>query len=200
MTLRQLTSFLFILLFFSFSSTTQAQVYGLRVDTVSADIGVLAGALGTTDMTGMACYRLYITMENTDDFMSSISGDATNPTYVNTSTSFYQAALGGLTASSSNPLLFAFYPDLAYDSYVSIGLTGPANASAGEANPSTVQSGANPWATNFDPGGGQPGGNISIDDAIGGAWYAQGLAPDWTVDGLASPAEALAGPVRPILT
>ena len=30
----------------------------------------------------------------------------------------------------------------------------------------------NAWFTNFDPGGGLPGGNIAIDDGIGGAWYA----------------------------
>ena len=31
---------------------------------------------------------------------------------------------------------------------------------------STVQSNDNPWFTNFDPGGGLPGGNIAIDDAL----------------------------------
>ena len=46
------------------------------------------------------------------------------------------------------------------------------NAAAGEAAVATVQSGANPWATNFDPGCGRQAGNIAIDDAIGGAWYA----------------------------
>ena len=64
------------------------------------------------------------------------------------------------------------YPDLAYDSWVTIGLSGAPNALAGEANVSTVQSTTNPWFTNFDPGGGLPGGNIAIDDPIGGAWYA----------------------------
>ncbi|MDG2425154.1 MAG: hypothetical protein P8M07_01070, partial [Flavobacteriales bacterium] len=96
--------------------------YDLRVDTVSSDIGPLAGALGTTDMTGLACYRIYVVMVNEADFLSSISGDILNPTYVNTSTSFYQqAAFGGLTASFVNPALFMFYPDLEYDSYVTIG-------------------------------------------------------------------------------
>ena len=56
--------------------------YGLEVEVVSEDIGVLVGALGTTDLTGYSCYRAYITMENEDDFLSSISGDATNPTNV----------------------------------------------------------------------------------------------------------------------
>ena len=55
---------------------------------------------------------------------------------------------------------------------MTIGLEGVPNALAGEANVSTVQSTDNPWFTNFDPGGGLPGGNIAIDDGIGGAWYA----------------------------
>ena len=175
-------SFLAAILFSCAALTAQQQIsinaapapdgYGLRVDTVLSDIGFLAGAFGPVDMTGIDCYRVYITMLNESDFLSSISGDVLNATYVNTTTDFYHAALGGLTASAVQSALFMFYPDLEYDSYVTIGLTGPANASAGEANPSTVQSGVNPWSTNFDPGAGAAGGNIAIDDAIGGAWYA----------------------------
>ncbi len=104
--------------------------------------------------------------------MSSVSGDATNPTLVNTTTSFYHAVLGAGTPNGINSVLFPVYPDLAYDSWVTIGLEGAPNAGAGEANVSTVQSTDNPWSTNFDPGAGQPGGNIAIDDGIGGAWYA----------------------------
>ena len=111
-------------------------------------------------------------MVGPDDSLSSVSGDATNPTYVNTTTSFYHAALGAGVPNGINSLLFPVYPDLAYDSWVTIGLQGTPNALAGEANVSTVQSNDNPWFTNFDPGGGLPGGNISIDDGIGGAWYA----------------------------
>ena len=149
-----------------------AQDYSARLDTVSSDIGVLVGALGTTDLTGYACYQLVLECTDPTDFVSSVSGDAVNPTYVNTTTTFFHSSLGGLTASSSNSMLFPVYPDLAYDSYVTIGLTGPADAGAGEANPSTVQSGANPWSSNFDPGAGASGSNIAIDDVVGGAWYA----------------------------
>ena len=48
-----------------------------------------------------------------------------------------------------------------------IGLEGVPNAGIGEANISTVQSGTNPWTTNFDPGMGAAGANIVIDDFIG---------------------------------
>ena len=146
--------------------------YELSLETVTEDIGVLVGALGVTDLTGYSCTHLYVLMNNADDFMSSVSGDVTNPTYINTTTNYYHAALGAATPNGINSLLFAVYPDLAYDSWVTIGLEGVPNALAGEANVSTVQSTDNPWVTNFDPGGGAAGENIAIDDLIGGAWYA----------------------------
>ena len=154
------------------NSAPAPEGYDLEIEVVSEDIGLLVGALGPVDLTGYSCTQLYVTMNNEDDFFSSVSGDAVNPTFVNTTTSFYHAILGAATPNGINSLLFGVYPDLAYDSWVTIGLEGTPNAAAGEAAVSTVQSGANPWATNFDPGGGLPGGNISIDDAIGGAWYA----------------------------
>ena len=161
-----------LMLLFPCSPSLHAQVFGIEVEVVNENIGLLVGALGVTDLTGYSTTHVYATTENSDDFVSSISGDATNPTFVNTSTSFYHAALGAGVPNGINSLLFPVYPDLAYDSWVTIGLSGTPNALAGEANVSTVQSTNNPWFTNFDPGGGLPGGNIAIDDEIGGAWYA----------------------------
>ena len=149
-----------------------AQGYALEEEVVSENIGVLVGALGAVDLTGYSCTQLYVTMANADDFMSSVSGDAVNPTYVNTTTDFYHAALGAATPNGINPILFGVYPDLPFDSWVTIGLEGVPNAAAGEAAIATVQSNDNPWSTNFEPGFGAAGGNIAIDDPIGGAWYA----------------------------
>ena len=146
--------------------------YGLEVEVVNPDIGSLVGGLGVVDLTGYTCYRAYITMANEDDFLSSISGDAVNPTYITTTTDFYHAALGAATPNGINSLLFAVYPELEYDTWVTIGLEGVPDALAGEANVSTVQSSSNQWVTTFDPGGGLPGASVAIDDPIGGAWYA----------------------------
>ncbi|MBL6645351.1 MAG: T9SS type A sorting domain-containing protein [Flavobacteriales bacterium] len=154
------------------NSAPAPEGYALEVTVVNEDIGILVGALGVTDLTGFSSTRLYVTMNNADDFMSSVSGDITNPTLIETTTSFYHAVLGAATPNGINSLLFPVYPDLPYDSWVTIGLEGVPNAAAGEAAIATVQSTDNPWSTNFDPGGGLPGGNIAIDDAIGGAWYA----------------------------
>ena len=153
-------------------SLISAQTYGLEVEVVSDDIGLLVGPTATIDLTGYSCYRAYITMENENDFLSSISGDAPNPTSVTTTTDFFHAVLGAATPNGINSLLFGAFPDTEYDSWVTIGLEGIPDALAGEAAISTVQSSINPWTTTFDPGGGLAGGNIIIDDAIGGAWYA----------------------------
>ena len=154
------------------NSAPAPEGYDVEVEVVTEDIGMLVGALGITDLTGYSCSRIYVTMVNSDDFLSSVSGDATNPTYINTDANFYNAVLGGATPNGINSLLFPVYPDLAYDSWVTIGLEGTPNAALGEAAVSTVQSAINPWSTVFDPGGGLPGGSIAIDDNVGGAWYA----------------------------
>ena len=87
----RLTSLILALFFCwanSFSQVQQIAVnsapapegYDLEVEVVNEDIGLLVGALGVTDLTGYSCTRLYVTMNNATDFMSSVSGDATNPT------------------------------------------------------------------------------------------------------------------------
>ena len=149
-----------------------AQSYGVEVVTVNEDVGVLTGALGAVDLTGYSTYQVFITMENEDDFLSAISGDVNNPTMITTTTDFYHAVLGGATPNGINSLLFSVYPELEFDSWVTIGLSGTPNAAIGEAAVSTVQSAINPWTTNFDSGTGLPGGDVVIDDAVGGAWYA----------------------------
>ena len=142
------------------------------MEVVSENIGVLVGALGATDLTGYSCTRVYVTMQHEDDFLSSVSGDAVNPTYVNTTTNFYHAALGTATPNGINGLLFPVYPDLAYDSWVTIGLDSLPNTGIGESHVGTSESTDQPWTTTFDPGGGLPGGNIVMNDDPGSAWFA----------------------------
>ena len=166
------TAALALLFTLPFSFPLHAQQYGIEIETVSEDIGLLVGALGATDLTGYSTTRIYATTVNSTDFVSSVSGDAVNPTMLSTTTDFYHSLFGGGVPNGINSLLFPVYPDLAYDSWVTIGLEGSPNAVMGEANVSTVQSAGNPWLTTFEPGGGLPGGNIAIDDPIGGAWFA----------------------------
>ena len=140
--------------------------YSIVTEVVNADIGQLVGTLGTTDLTGYSTTRVYLQTDNPEDFVSSVSGDADFPTMVSTTTSFHQSALGAATPNGIQALLFPVYPDLVYDSWITIGLEAAPDAGAGEAAISTVASPANAWDVNFEAGG-----DLVINDPVGGAWF-----------------------------
>ena len=123
------------------------------------------------DLAGMTTYRVFFQAENATDFVTSVFGNQATPLTLTTTTSFYQNQLGGASAQPQNPLLFGSFPELIYDSYVTIGLSEPADGSAGESNPSLIASPDQDWITAFDPGGGAAGSDIVINDVVGGIWY-----------------------------
>ena len=140
--------------------STEAPVgYWLELETVTAHSG---GALD-----GQTTYRLYMNMQNAADYMSSCSGDADNPMILNSSSgSWYNdAANTGWNAQGINPVFFAFFPDLAYDSFLTIGAEDASTPAAQQ--PSAVW-GATDATVEFVGG---PGSNVVVDDATGGAWY-----------------------------
>ena len=130
--------------------------YGLELEVVTThDEGVLAG---------LTTYRLYVTTPHDDDVLSAVYGDDESPLHISSTTSFYQSPFGTALGSNINPLLFGAFPDLQYDSWVTIGLDGPAGAN--EVAPSTIGDLNNQWVTNFELGM-----NIVIEDSIGGAMF-----------------------------
>ena len=129
--------------------------YSVTLEEVAVD-----GVPGTTT------YQLFVTMVNPTDVLSSVVGEDGLETYINTTTSFYQNPFGGALGQNVNPLLFGIAPQLPYDSYVTIGLTGPADIAAGEIDVTAVESETANWIAPFEAGG-----NITIDGAFGGAWF-----------------------------
>ena len=126
--------------------------FGLEVEEVSSD------GLNTT-------YRVYVTTPSTGDFVSSISGDVNNPSYLRTTTSFSQSSVGGLTADLINPAFFGLFPDLATDSWVTIGIDqAPVS---GEGSISSAVAEGDTWASDFEAGG-----NLEINSFFGGSWFA----------------------------
>ena len=122
------------------------------------------GMVGDQDLTGYVTYRIYIKTQNSDDFVSSVSGDNEFPTRIMSTGSFLQSPFGGLLGSDQNPSLFAFFPAAEYDSFVTIGLTEGAGPGEGAIN--TIEDEENPWGFNFEAGQ-----DLLIDDAIGGGWF-----------------------------
>ena len=103
-----------LLLTLCIASAVAAQSYGLTVETYAVHTD------GPLD--GKTTYRVYMDCVYADDKVSSISGDYIHPLDVTTTTSFYQHGIGLQTPSTINPILFDFFPDLEFDSWVTIGI------------------------------------------------------------------------------
>ena len=65
--------------------------YSIELETVAEDA-----------IPGMTTYRLYVTMVNPTDVLSSVVGENGLETYINTSTSFYQDPFGGALGRTDN--------------------------------------------------------------------------------------------------
>ena len=126
---------------------------------------------------GQSTYRMYLHLPAATDFLSAISGSAGDTVRIQTTTSFYQDGIGDAVSTGANSALFSFFPELEYDSWVTIGHA-PEDGTA--ATPiSTIASPDQNWVVEFEAGQ-----DIIIDDLYGGLWYilndgnSQGLAGD----------------------
>ena len=116
---------------------------------------------------GQTTYRLYMNMLNETDYLSSCSGDSSNPLILTSTTGewYNNAAATTWNAQGLNPVFFTFFPELAFDSFLTIGAEDATTPAA--QHPSSVW-GANDATAQFVGG---PGNDITVDDATGGAWY-----------------------------
>ena len=122
------------------------------------------GMVGTTDLTGYTTYRIYLNMVNDTDFLSAISGEADNPMIINSTSEmawFNDLDLGEDIGAESNPGFFGFFPQLAFDSWLTIG--GESSADAIEV--STAEGEINLF-DQFNSGE-----NVLINDATGSALF-----------------------------
>ena len=134
--------------------------YGLYVEEVTVHE---AG-----DLAGMTTYRVYMNMLNATDYLSSCSGDADNPLSLqSTSGSWFNSPFNSSWNSSGINLAFvAMFPELVYDSFLTIGAEDGSAPAAQQ--PSTIWGGIN--ASDEFTGAG-PGANVTVNDPVGGAWY-----------------------------
>ncbi len=134
--------------------------FGLELELVETQDGSIEGLSA-----GMSTYRVYVTTPSAADFVSSVSGDETHPAFLRSTTSFYQNPFGGLTPDNINPLFFTVVPSLNYDSWLTIGIDGVAEA--GESAISVVQAPEDNWISTFNGGG-----DLELDSFFGGSWFA----------------------------
>jgi len=147
----------------------QAQEYTLSLEEHATDI-----------VAGQTTYRLYVNMVNSDDFLSSIYGGNDEPLSITTTTGFFNSAFGGAVASTINPAFLPFFPDLAADSWVTIGIE--FQNTGDEVAISTVQSPDQPWTAHFESGTPEDGTDVYMNDETGGAWYVLNGTPNGLPD------------------
>ena len=144
----------------AFATDVKAQLVDVVFEPVVEHTGTTADGV---DLTGFTTYHMYAVLANENDFVSSVFGLEEAPLTVTTTTSFFNAPLGGAIASNINPLLISNFESVAYDTWVTIGR----ESSGDPGNDITaVETPAEPWFTTFSNGG-----NIVIDGTFGGAWF-----------------------------
>ena len=104
--------------------------------------------------------RIYANFDAATDELDAVYGDADNLLSINSTGGFYQNAFGGATSLAINPALYAAFPSLVNDSWVTIGLED--------------QVGNNMLTIGIDYAGFEAGGNISTDN---GTWFATPADP-----------------------
>ena len=157
--------------------------YELSVDTVVVhESGELAG---------YNTYRLYVECLHPLDFVVSCSGDESNPLLLASTSSegWYNSPLAaGPNAVGINELFFTSFPELEFDSFLTIGT----DNSSIEPHPIILWGAINP-VLEFDYDG--PGTNVLVDDETGAAWFHEPLST--LDDSLTHP--AFGGPEQRVL-
>ena len=153
----------------TFLGTTTAQNACFQSAGDSAGFSISVETVATDVVDGLTTYRVYLNTPAADDVVSAVIGDATDTLFLNTTTSFYQDALGATTPSAINSALFTIpgYENLQYDSWVTIGIDQTPDLTAGETAVSVlVDPNVSSWELDFGAGG-----NVDISSPIGGGWY-----------------------------
>ena len=110
-------------------------------------------------------------MQDPTDRMSAVYGNNDAPLYVNTPDGAYNSAFNsGWSAAGINPAFLGTFPELADDTYATIGLTGPASSSgvANAADPSVVEDSAQPITPYFLTDGATA---LASNTLTGSSWY-----------------------------
>ena len=123
----------------------------LLSQSVSAQYSMTVEASPAVD-TSHVTYRFYVEMEDPTDRMSAVFGNDDASLLISTPGGAFNSTLNtSWNASGINPAFLSFFPDLADDTYATIGLTGPASTSGivGAADPSIVEDAAQPVTPYF---------------------------------------------------
>lgn len=134
--------------------------------TVRADFTELTYEVVATSAVGTT-YRVYANFDDATDIVQALYAEAPYGIAISSSAGFYQDPFGGLTPEGINPLLYSAFPDLVYDSWITIG-----QDDSDFPSPVGIVGGAG-WssaALSFEAGG-----DFSVNDGVGGSVF---VTPD----------------------
>ena len=131
-----------------------AVLIGLAWPSLGQDYTLTVEAAPATDPS-LTTYRFYVNMNNATDRMSAVFGNNETPLEINTPSGAFNSAFNASwNASGINPAFLTAVPELASDTYATIGLDGPASTSGlpGAADPSVAEDDDQPITPYFlDP-------------------------------------------------
>ncbi|MED5317577.1 MAG: hypothetical protein VX758_00410, partial [Bacteroidota bacterium] len=131
---------------------------------------------------GLTTYRFYVDMQDATDRMSAVFGNDQANLFVNTPGGAFNSPFNSSwNASGINPAFLPVFPDLADDTYATIGLTGPASTSgiAGAADPSIVEDATQQITPFFLTPGAT---NLESTTLTGSSWYVLNTAANGLPD------------------
>jgi len=120
---------------------------------------------------GLTTYRFYVNMADATDRMSAVYGNDQAGMYINTPDGAYNSGFNSSwSASGINPAFLATFPEMADDTYATVGLTGPASTSGitNAADPSIVEDSAQPITPYFQTNGST---TLESNTLTGASWY-----------------------------
>ena len=127
---------------------------------------------GTPSITpGSTTYRFYVVLNDPTDRVSAVYGNNDAGLLVNTPAGVFNSGFNASwNASGINPAFIAVFPELADDTYATIGLEGPASSSGlvGAADPSIVEDADQPITPYFLTPGAT---DLESTTLIGSSWY-----------------------------
>ena len=143
------------------ATANQSSPYTLTVESAPA-----VGAGGTV-------YRFYVNADDASDKMSAVFGNDQSHLLINAPSGIFNSPFNASwNASGINAAFLPIFPDLADDSYATIGLEGPAATSgiASAADPSLVEDAAlTPTISGFFTTPGST--TLDVNTLTGGSWY-----------------------------
>ena len=140
-----------------FSLATLAMMLLLAFQSNASFTGLSSEVHATNGIPGYTTYRIYADFDDVGDQLVQVFGLDINPLFITSTGDIYQNTSGGGLSSDISPFLYSFIPDLIYDSWLTIGGTDVTTTGL--------------IALGLDLSSFEAGGDLVIDDFVGGAWF-----------------------------